>query len=797
MSAGRFFGMVGLGALLIVGAPGCGDDASQCDGCRIDGVCVDTGALDPLDSCRVCSPDQSSTAWTLLDEAAGECVANCPGCGIDGQCYHAFERNPDNPCQVCNVDLDPRSWSDDDGAVCDDGVFCNGADTCLEGLCSEHGGDPCDDDGVACNGDESCDEEAGRCVSSHDVCNPAETCDVDQDLCCAKESDLACNGDDDVVWVDSCGAEGMLVEDCLEGCSDGSCTCAPGTTGPACDVCVVYVDGANGSDSSTGDSWAQAFASLQLGLDTGNVNDCEVWVAEGTYQPTGGSPNVVDSTFQLYVGSVVRGGFAGTELAPELRDITAHPTVLDGERGDPMDANDNICHLMTGANDALVDGLTFANNTAFVHCAQFRGGSLYLGWGGEPLGITRFTLKNSTFVNNAGQIDAAGLFAYDVDMEIVGCHFEGNEGTLLWLEGGSLRLMDTSFIGNNEFLQQELVYIDYPDEVPEVDSCLFRDNYTSHAIEVRSGFIHLSNSHFEGNSGIHDGIVNVHLTKGTGRIDNCSFLSNTSTSGAGGLSFSGTHTMLVNNSLFFGNVGRYAGAIYASTQTTLRSCTIVGNDATNGFDDVSGGVLRNTGTIIRSSILWGNTTSGQTLTQAQMQANSPGHSYSLPSIRYSVLECDSPSCVSASQFCDGVADCPFGSDERNCGSCPNGIWCDGGCLPLANVCDGTPDCSGGEDEVYCGTCAAGTFACYFSCSDGPGMHYTDPLFVNDDPGAGTVDLTLQTGSVCIDGGRATYLASDELDLDSDGDVTEPIPVDLHGNPRVSGSELDMGAYEMP
>ncbi|MDZ7832936.1 MAG: choice-of-anchor Q domain-containing protein [Desulfobacterales bacterium] len=69
----------------------------------------------------------------------------------------------------------------------------------------------------------------------------------------------------------------------------------------------------------------------------------------------------------------------------------------------------------------------------------------------------------------------------------------------------------------------------------------------------------------------------------------------------------------------------------------------------------------------------------------------------------------------------------------------------------------------------------------------------DPLFTN--PGNG--DLRLQTGSPAADAGDTSALPADSHDLDGDGNTTEPIPYDRAYQPRVIGSAVDMGAYEVP
>jgi hypothetical protein len=57
------------------------------------------------------------------------------------------------------------------------------------------------------------------------------------------------------------------------------------------------------------------------------------------------------------------------------------------------------------------------------------------------------------------------------------------------------------------------------------------------------------------------------------------------------------------------------------------------------------------------------------------------------------------------------------------------------------------------------------------------------------------DLQLQATSPAIDVGDNNALTADALDLDGDGDLSEPCPLDLANIPRIVGRAIDLGAYE--
>lgn len=117
----------------------------------------------------------------------------------------------------------------------------------------------------------------------------------------------------------------------------------------------VYVNAANINTRQDGRTWVTAFSSLQAGIDAAaKQGGGEVWVAKGTYKPTTGTDR--NASIQLRAGVAVYGGFAGTETERDQRDWERNPTILSGDIGKPGDPSDNSYHVVSGADDAVLDG---------------------------------------------------------------------------------------------------------------------------------------------------------------------------------------------------------------------------------------------------------------------------------------------------------------------------------------------------------------------------------------------------------------------------------------------------------
>jgi hypothetical protein len=179
---------------------------------------------------------------------------------LDSQLYRwiAFETNLFG-CPA--TDLAAQGCTSD--AECDDGLYCNGAETCVEGVCQD-GTPPCDD-GVGCTND-SCNEDTDSCDNVPDdglcddgeFCNGDETCDAVED--CQAGTDpcvgQACDEVNDICVPLDCNNNGTCEEgedcdncpnDCISGqggtcdaCFKGVCNgeCHPRKEGPDCADCA-------------------------------------------------------------------------------------------------------------------------------------------------------------------------------------------------------------------------------------------------------------------------------------------------------------------------------------------------------------------------------------------------------------------------------------------------------------------------------------------------------------------------------------------------------------------------------
>jgi len=165
----------------------------------------------------------------------------------------------------------------------------------------------------------------------------------------------------------------------------------------------TYVN-VNADSGGNGNSWATAYNNLQTAINNSS-NGTEVWVASGRYLTTATSDRNI--SFTMKEGVSLYGGFIGTEVSLEQRDIKANRTILSGEIGDTTDFSDNSYHVIRNKENGIstnteLDGFIVSDGNASDPEPNERGGGMF-NKGASP------TIRNCTFINNGAQF-GAGIY---------------------------------------------------------------------------------------------------------------------------------------------------------------------------------------------------------------------------------------------------------------------------------------------------------------------------------------------------------------------------------------------------
>jgi hypothetical protein len=526
--------------------------------------------------------------------------ADCPdGCLIDSVCHPDGTANPGNACTVCTRTLSATAWTDNDGAACDDDLFCTGADTCGAGTCSVHGGNGCVDD-VACNGVESCDEAGKTCVAGQTTCDDDYVCDTATDTCrttCTGclileicHADGVPNPENACEWCAAatlstgwsshdaqvCGSHGA--------CQSGVCECEPGYTGATCDTCIQFVNAAAVDDTGDGASWATARKTVQPAIDAASPLGCNVWVAAGTYLPTTGTDR--NASIVLADGVAVYGGFLGTETRLTQRDRVANVTTFSGDIGVVDDPADNSLHVVRGATGATLDGFTIVKGMAsgsFLDDTSAGGGMLNVG--ASP------TVAHCTFTGNYAILRGGGMSNLGGSAPTVtDCLFVDNSAGY----GGGMHCDASSAI---------------------VTRCIFKTNTAAGRSNSQGGGMDNENGSnsivtdcdFIGNYAPFSSAMNIYASSPT--LTNCLFLGNwggeSNAGWGGGMVIMGGSPTLT-NCVFAQNSSHAGGGVYVYTGSnpTFNNCTFWNNYADPGYGE---GLACRSAVTINNSIFWDDT----------------------------------------------------------------------------------------------------------------------------------------------------------------------------------------------
>jgi hypothetical protein len=566
---------------------------------------------------------------------------------------------------------------------------------------------------------------------------------------------------------------------------------------------------ASAPGGGNGLSWGTAYNNLQTALTAtaGNPSVTQLWIAAGNYKPAGaGGPRT--ATFQLRNNLALYGGFAGGESMLSQRDIAANPTILSGDLNDddevytccpwPAWLADNTYHVVSASglgSSARLDGVTIRGGAATDSIAPHHRG------GGVQCEASSITIDSCTFEQNFAMIGGgAASLTSTSNATVSSCTFNNNRVLDLQADGGG-----AVFIGSSN---------------PTVTGCHFQDNVT---VDTYGGAIRsLSASPF---------------------ILNCVFHDNIAAASGGGAIQSTAGNPVIAGCAFQGNYARWAGSLYCvDGEARISDCHFV---AGGGFTEVGaaasfsggphwlinctfdrlgcegGGALYNTNAALNiiNCRFFGNTASiwgGGAIWNSDFQTN--------PSLQCVIIN----TIFSGNRTVGGggAIGAAILHDSPNALSIYNSTFANN--TSVANNDAAITALGGGQVNVHNSIAVhnapvqvralrGSTFNVTYSMIEGGfagtgNIASASPGFA-DENGADNVlgtpddDLRLISSSLCIDAARNADVPADIGDLDNDGDLGEPTPLDLSLNARFydyaaapntgSGEPpvVDCGAYE--
>ncbi|NCQ86187.1 MAG: cadherin [Microcystis aeruginosa W13-18] len=574
---------------------------------------------------------------------------------------------------------------------------------------------------------------------------------------------------------------------------------------------------ANAGGSNNGTSWVDAFTDLQGALAAAKSGDT-IWVAGGTYKPTTGTDR--NATFTLKNHVEIYGGFAGSETSLSQRNVATNATILSGDIGTVNTASDNVYHVVTGSNTSnttILDGFTISGGNAngtgtnqgagggifisdgspilrnliFESNNATNGGGLYNLSGANPL-LTNITFRNNTatnggaiynsssnptltdvtFTNNTVTGGGGGaIYNTSSTSTLTNAIFTSNtasSGGAILNTGSNITLNNATFTSNAAGNVGGAIY--NTGSSSTLNNATFSSNTATSdggAIYNTSSNFTLKDGTFNNNTASSDGGA-IFSTGGTFNLTQGDFVQNRATSGSGGAVFLQTNNSTITQADFLQNRSANGGAIYSNsnnvsvtnTNFTLNIADAAGsvggaiyNDNGNGLQVINTTFSRNNAASQGGAIYQrqGSTVAITTIINSSFSGNSAG----------------SGSVVFNQGFNGSIR---VDTNIRN-----SIIWGNGG-TALSN--------NGVGVYTVTNSIVQGGYT-------GTGNLNVDPLFVD----AINDDLRLQSTSPAINAGNNASLPADARDLDGDSNITEAIPLDIARNPRVNGTNVDMGAFE--
>ena len=358
---------------------------------------------------------------------------------------------------------------------------------------------------------------------------------------------------------------------------------------------IIYVT-QTGAGNQSGDSWANATASIEEAQALAQTYDAVVWVAAGTYY---GDTTTLNA-FTMRDGVNVYGGFAGDEPASfdlSQRNFETNATILDGQNerrvlNQPFEFNNEaIWSGFTIQNGRISGNGAGANLLRNGHLSQCKVQNNYSTNGsGGGIYCSNASVEGCVIVNNSCRKSGGGACA--LSSAVSDCRIENNTAT----NGGGGVSVDGSTVVNCQIVGNQsagdgggawsyntrFTYCDIFGNHSNNNGGGLYSYYSTYILNPRlqptiMSYCQIANNQSANNGG------GVRMGYYNDRMLNSLVVNNTSGSTGGGITGNGriVNTTIVRN-LSNGNGGGVTGGL------TIQNCIVWGNKNAGVADNIYG-----------------------------------------------------------------------------------------------------------------------------------------------------------------------------------------------------------------
>ena len=577
------------------------------------------------------------------------------------------------------------------------------------------------------------------------------------------------------------------------------------------------------------------FGTIQLAIDVSSAGDV-ILVRPGTYIETidfKGKAITVQSVEGPEVTTIDRAG--GDDTVAIFRNFEGRDSILDGFELREGTGNCDLFFCYGGGIFCVDASPTIRNCIVRDNATTFDGGGMYVRRG-APL------LENCRFEGNVAKWYQGGaIYIDDGSIEIRGCRFIGNSCN--GGGGGILAKFATVLIEDSEFTANVAGGNGGGVDLTGGSTTIRRTLFDFNRCDTRGGGIRhgggpllVEDCRLAFNDARGDG-GGIHCKDGDLRILGCEVTGNVAYGKGGGIHADGGERLLIEGCRVLNNtceVSDGGGLLVADVPVEIRSCEFSNNEAHKGGAvhayGASGPIFVVGSTFTRNRAVLGN---GGALELSSGPIDIVNSGFFLNET------VDNGGAVKANQIEDlVVANCVFVGNQAywnggaldvhqglhrivNCTVLDNETYSAGGgiygnvnglvanCIVRGNHAMRWPDVSNRDEgwEIDLRWSNVGEWRGEAVGAVVGRSGVADRLGPDRMVGTGDEDLRATACLAGIDAGDATLMPADRADVDRDGDVLEPIPLDYHGQPRffddpsvpdgteLPGAAVDLGASE--